>query len=83
VLAAPPPRLGQAGISVSDQQFGETKYTPDSAQFLHAVADKQYYREVDKERVNELIQSVPPRNRRIRRLSWPASMGQREKKPEY
>ena len=58
--AAPPARLGQAGVSVSDPQFGETKYTPDPTQFLHAVTDNQYYKEVDKETVNQLIQSVPP-----------------------
>ena len=58
--AAPPARLGQAGVSVSDPQFGETKYTPDPTQFLHAVTDNQYYKEVDTETVNQLIQSVPP-----------------------
>ncbi len=57
---APPARLGQAGVSVSDPGFGETKYTPDPTQFLHAVTDNQYYKEVDKETVNQLIQSVPP-----------------------
>ena len=57
---APPARLGQAGVSVSDPQFGETKYTPDPTQFLRAVTDNQYYKEVDKETVNQLIQSVPP-----------------------
>jgi len=58
--APPPARLGQPGFSVSDPQFGETKYTPDPTQFLHAVTDNQYYKEVDKETVNQLIQSVPP-----------------------
>ena len=58
--AAPPARLGQPGVGVSDPQFGETKYTPDPTQFLRAVTDNQYYKEVDKETVNQLIQSVPP-----------------------
>ena len=58
--APPPARLGQAGVSVSDPQFGETKRTPDPTQFLHAVTDKQYYKEVDKESVNQLIQGIPP-----------------------
>src|SRR5271169_773838 len=60
VLAPPPGRLGQPGVAVSDPQFGETKYTPDPTQFLHAVTDKQYYKVVDKETVNQLIQSIPP-----------------------
>jgi hypothetical protein len=47
-------------VSVSDPQFGETKYTPNPTQFLHAVTDNQYYKEVDKETVNQLIHSVPP-----------------------
>jgi hypothetical protein len=57
---APPARLGQTGVSVSDPQFGETKHTPDPTQFLHGVTDNQYYKLVDKETVNQLIQSVPP-----------------------
>jgi hypothetical protein len=59
-LPLPPGRLGQPGVGVSDPQFGETKYTPDPTQFLHAVTDKQYYKVVDKETVNQLIQSIPP-----------------------
>ena len=51
--APPPPRLGQPGVSVSDPLFGETKYTPDPTQFLHAVTDNQYYKAVDKETVNQ------------------------------
>ena len=58
--APPPPRLGQPGVSVSDPQFGEAKFTPDPTQFLQAVTDKQYFKEVDKESANQLIQSVPP-----------------------
>ena len=58
-LAAPPPRLEQPGISVSDPQFAESKHSPDPTQFLHAVTDQQYYRQVDTETVNQLIQSVP------------------------
>jgi hypothetical protein len=34
--------------------------TPDPTQFLHAVNDNQFYKEVDKETVSELIQSIPP-----------------------
>ena len=59
-LGAPPARLGRAGVRVSEPLFGETKYTPDPTQFLKAVTDEQYYKEVDKETVNQLIQSVPP-----------------------
>jgi Calcineurin-like phosphoesterase/Iron/zinc purple acid phosphatase-like protein C len=59
-LPAPPARLGQPGVRVNDPQFGEMKYTPDPTQFLHPVNDKQYYKEVDKETVNQLIQIVPP-----------------------
>jgi hypothetical protein len=59
-LTAPPSRLGQPGVVVNDPQFGETKRTPDPLQFLHAVADAQYYEEVDKESANQLIQSIPP-----------------------
>jgi len=55
----PPSRLSQAGVAVSDPRFGEAKYAPSPTQFLDAVTDKQYYKEVDKEKVNQLIQSVP------------------------
>jgi hypothetical protein len=58
--AAAPPRLGQPGVSVGDPLYGETNRVPDPTQFLHAVTDNQYYKEVDKETVNQLIQSVPP-----------------------
>ncbi len=58
--SVPPPRLSQPGFTVSDPQFAETKHSPDPTQFLHAVTDNQYYRQVDKETVNQLIQSVPP-----------------------
>jgi hypothetical protein len=59
-LTAPPSRLGQAGVVVNDPQFGETKRTPDPVQFLHAVTDAQYHKEVDKESANQLIQRIPP-----------------------
>jgi len=56
----PPPRLTRAGVPVPNPQFGETKHTPDPTQFLNAVDDNQFYKAVDKETVNQLIQSVPP-----------------------
>ena len=55
----PPLRLAQPGVTVNNPQFAETKHSPDPTQFLHAVTDNQYYREVDKETVNQLIQTVP------------------------
>src|SRR5271169_988744 len=58
--AVPPSRLARPGVSVADPQFGESKYTPDPTQFLHAVTDNQFYKLVDKETVNQLIQSIPP-----------------------
>src|SRR5208283_454377 len=60
VLTPPPPRLSQPGITVTDPQFGQTKHTPDPTQFLHAVTDAQFYKSVDKETVNQLIQAIPP-----------------------
>jgi hypothetical protein len=60
VTPAPPPtRLGQPGVVVREPQFGETKHTPDPVQFLRAVTDNQYYKQVDKESANQLIQRVP------------------------
>jgi hypothetical protein len=58
--ALPPRRLAQPGVSASNPQFGEAKHTPDPTQFLTAVTDTQYYKKVDKETANELIQSIPP-----------------------
>ena len=58
--AAPPSRLALPGVSVDAPQYAEAKHTPDPTQFLHAVTDAQFYREVDKETVNQLIQSIPP-----------------------
>jgi hypothetical protein len=60
VLTPPPPRLTQPGITVTDPQFGQTKDAPDPTQFLHAVTDAQFYKSVDKETVNQLIQAIPP-----------------------
>lgn len=57
--APPPARLGQGGVAVSDPGFAETKHLPDPVQFLRAVADNAYYKQVDRETVNQLIQSVP------------------------
>jgi hypothetical protein len=57
----PPPKLTQAGVGAGEPQFGETKHSPDPTQYLHAVTDSQYYRVVDQETVNQLIQSIPPR----------------------
>jgi Calcineurin-like phosphoesterase/Iron/zinc purple acid phosphatase-like protein C len=59
-LVAPPPRLLQAGVPAGDPVFADPKHSPDPTQYLHAVTDSQYYRIVDKETVNQLIQSVPP-----------------------
>jgi hypothetical protein len=56
-LTLPPPRLTQPGIAVADPQFGETKHSPDPTQFLHAVTDARFYKAVDKETVNQLINS--------------------------
>jgi len=58
-LTLPPPKLTQPGVSTGDPQFAETKHSPDPTQYLHAVTDNQYYRIVDKETVNQLIQSIP------------------------
>jgi hypothetical protein len=59
VLALPPIRLAQPGVGARDPQFGETKYTPDPTQFLHAITDAQFYKLVDKETANQLIQTIP------------------------
>ena len=61
----PPPRLTQPGVAAKGPQFGEVQMTPDPTQFLHAANDSQFYKEVDKETVGELIQSIPaPRDRK-------------------
>ncbi len=56
----PPPKLTQAGVGVGDPKFGESKHSPDPTQYLHAVTDNMYYKAVDKETVNQLIQKIPP-----------------------
>ncbi|MFZ0980818.1 MAG: hypothetical protein WAN23_15555 [Candidatus Acidiferrales bacterium] len=58
--ALPPPKLTQPGVGAGNPQFGESKYTPDPTQYLHAVTDNMYYKQVDKETVNQLIQTIPP-----------------------
>jgi Calcineurin-like phosphoesterase/Iron/zinc purple acid phosphatase-like protein C len=59
-LTLPPPKLTQPGVGAGNPQFGESKYTPDPTQYLHAVTDNMYYKQVDKETVNQLIQKIPP-----------------------
>jgi Calcineurin-like phosphoesterase/Iron/zinc purple acid phosphatase-like protein C len=59
-LTLPPPKLTQPGVGAGNPQFGQSKYTPDPTQYLHAVTDNMYYKEVDKETVNQLIQKIPP-----------------------
>jgi hypothetical protein len=58
--APPPPRLSQPGVRASDPQFGEGKHSPDPTEFLLAVTDAQFYKQVDKETANQLIQGIPP-----------------------
>lgn len=57
----PPSRLTLEGVTVSEPQFGETKHTSNPVQFLHAVKDTQYYKEVEKESASQLIKVCPGR----------------------
>jgi len=58
--ALPPPKLTQPGVVAGDPKFGESKHSPDPTQYLEAVTDSMYYKQVDKETVNQLIQKIPP-----------------------